>query len=82
MKYSVEKHVLESLERNEDFGSSLLLANSPMFPKIVDGSFAAIFNESDIFHECSTNVGQMKFEDYENDGMNNLIFIHFYIICF
>lgn len=41
-----------------------------MFPKIVDGSFAAICNESDIFNECCKNIGQIKFEDYENDGMD------------
>ncbi|XP_046683668.1 histidine decarboxylase-like [Homalodisca vitripennis] len=33
----------ETRERNADFGSSLLLANSPMSPKIVNGSYAAIF---------------------------------------
>ncbi|XP_051158374.1 histidine decarboxylase [Leptopilina boulardi] len=63
----------ETLERNEDFGSSLLLANSPMFPKIVDGSFAAICNESDIFNECCKNIGQIKFEDYENDALRRRI---------
>lgn len=35
--------VLETRDRNAEFGSSLLLANSPMSPKIVNGSFAAIF---------------------------------------
>lgn len=33
---------LDTREKNEAFGSSLLLANSPMSPKIVNGSFAAI----------------------------------------
>ncbi|XP_054279364.1 histidine decarboxylase [Macrosteles quadrilineatus] len=33
--------------KNADFGSSLLLANSPMSPKIVNGSFAAIFDFGD-----------------------------------
>lgn len=32
----------DTREKNEAFGSSLLLANSPMSPKIVNGSFAAI----------------------------------------
>lgn len=39
---------LETREKNEAFGSSLLLANSPMSPKIVNGSFAAIF-DADVF---------------------------------
>lgn len=34
----------DTREKNEAFGSSLLLANSPMSPKIVNGSFAAICN--------------------------------------
>uniref|UniRef100_A0A146LYZ4 Histidine decarboxylase n=2 Tax=Lygus hesperus TaxID=30085 RepID=A0A146LYZ4_LYGHE len=34
----------ETKERNELFGSSLLLANSPMSPKIVNGSYVAIFD--------------------------------------
>lgn len=34
--------ILDTREKNEAFGSSLLLANSPMSPKIVNGSFAAI----------------------------------------
>ena len=37
----------ETRERNANFGSSLLLANSPMSPKIVNGSFAAIFDNGD-----------------------------------
>ncbi|KAK9503635.1 hypothetical protein O3M35_010155 [Rhynocoris fuscipes] len=33
----------QAKQRNELFGASLILANSPMSPKIVNGSFAAIF---------------------------------------
>lgn len=33
----------DTREKNENFGTSLLLANSPMSPKIVNGSFAAIY---------------------------------------
>lgn len=43
---------VDTKEKNEAFGSSLLLANSPMSPKIVNGSFAAIF-DSDEFLEKS-----------------------------
>lgn len=39
--------VSETRVKNADFGSSLLLANSPMSPKIVNGSFAAIFDFGD-----------------------------------
>ncbi|PSN51459.1 Histidine decarboxylase [Blattella germanica] len=41
----------ETREKNALFGSSLLLANSPMSPKIVNGSFAAIFENGDRFME-------------------------------
>lgn len=43
----------ETKERNENFGSSLLLANSPMSPKVVNGSFAAIYDQEDIVTECA-----------------------------
>jgi hypothetical protein len=43
---------LEIKEKNESFGTSLLLANigpnSPMSPKIVDGSFAALFDNNEV----------------------------------
>ncbi|KAL1132307.1 hypothetical protein AAG570_010263 [Ranatra chinensis] len=54
----------EIKERNENFGSSLLLANSPMSPKIVNGSFVAIFDVGDSFSDWSkgwsflTNFGK------------------------
>ncbi|XP_060856453.1 histidine decarboxylase isoform X1 [Metopolophium dirhodum] len=32
---------------NNNFGASLLLANSPMSPKVVNGSFAALFDNGD-----------------------------------
>ena len=42
----------EIKEKNESFGTSLLLANigpnSPMSPKIVEGSFAALFDNNDV----------------------------------
>jgi hypothetical protein len=43
----------EIKEKNPHFGTSLLLANigpnSAMSPKIVNGSFAALFDNSDVF---------------------------------
>lgn len=41
--------LLETKEKNENFGTSLLLSNSPMSPKIVNGSFAAIYDSNEIF---------------------------------
>jgi hypothetical protein len=53
----------EIKEKNESFGTSLLLANigpnSPMSPKIVDGSFAALFDNNEV-HFCSTVEGEIE----------------------
>ncbi|VVC44138.1 Pyridoxal phosphate-dependent decarboxylase,Aromatic-L-amino-acid [Cinara cedri] len=37
----------ETRNWNNNFGASLLLANSPMSPKVVNGSFAALFDNED-----------------------------------
>ncbi|XP_025421978.1 histidine decarboxylase [Sipha flava] len=37
----------ETRNWNNNFGASLLLANSPMSPKVVNGSFAALFDNGD-----------------------------------
>jgi histidine decarboxylase len=52
--------ILETREKNADFGSSLLLANSPMSPKIVNGSFAAIFENSDVLREFARKFTQLR----------------------
>ncbi|KAH0813648.1 hypothetical protein GEV33_009144 [Tenebrio molitor] len=45
----------DTKNRNENFGTSLLLSNSPMSPKIVNGSFAAIYDQSDVIEQfCKT----------------------------
>nr|BAO52002.1 histidine decarboxylase [Gryllus bimaculatus] len=45
--------------RNAAFGSSLLLANSPQSPKIVNGSFAAIFEAGDgVVAGCARQLSQ------------------------
>lgn len=46
----------ETRVRNSHFGTSLLLANSPMSPKIVNGSFAAIFDSNELFKEFSRKL--------------------------
>ena len=54
----------EIKEKNESFGTSLLLANigpnSPLTPKIVDGSFAALFNDDDVVVDFSKKLKNMQ----------------------
>lgn len=47
---------LDTREKNEAFGSSLLLANSPMSPKIVNGSFAAIFDTDEFLAKAFAGI--------------------------
>ena len=68
---------LDTREKNEDFSSSLLLANSPMSPKIVNGSFAAIYDETDIFNECMKNIGKIRLEAHDSPGIR--VCFKFYI---
>jgi histidine decarboxylase len=44
---SARTHFTETRNWNNNFGASLLLANSPMSPKVVNGSFAALFDNGD-----------------------------------
>jgi len=54
----------EIKEKNESFGTSLLLANigpnSPISPKIVDGSFAALFDTDDVVVDFSKKLKNMQ----------------------
>ncbi|GAB6023816.1 hypothetical protein CHUAL_008561 [Chamberlinius hualienensis] len=43
-----------------EFGSSLLLANSPMSPKIVNGSYIAIFDNHDVLFEFSKKLQGLR----------------------
>jgi hypothetical protein len=43
-------------EKNEAFGSSLLLANSPMSPKVVNGSFAAIVDADEFLAKAYAGI--------------------------
>lgn len=54
----------ETRERNENFGTSLLLSNSPYSPKIVNGSFVAFFDQKDVLDEY--------FKAFSNFG----VFVH------
>jgi hypothetical protein len=46
----------ETREKNEAFGSSLLLANSPMSPKVVNGSFAAIIDADEFLAKAYAGI--------------------------
>lgn len=48
--------ISDTREKNEAFGSSLLLANSPMSPKIVNGSFAAIFDADEFLAKTYAGI--------------------------
>ncbi len=53
----------ETRLRNAHFGTSLLLANSPMSPKIVNGSFAAIFDSNELFKEFTRRLKLSEVDD-------------------
>ncbi|KAF4519118.1 hypothetical protein B566_EDAN010540 [Ephemera danica] len=63
----------ETREKNENFGSSLLLANSPMSPKIMNGSFAAIFDNSDVLMEFARKFSQLRLDVKESPAMRRRI---------
>lgn len=50
----------ETREKNENFGTSLLLSNSPNSPKIVNGSFAAIYDQGDVLDEYSRTFSNLR----------------------
>ena len=47
----------EVKRRTPGFGTSLLLANSPQTPKVINGSFAALFENSDIVQDFVMHFG-------------------------
>ncbi|XP_043681172.1 histidine decarboxylase isoform X2 [Vespula pensylvanica] len=70
----------DTREKNENFGSSLLLANSPMSPKIVNGSFAAIYDATDVFEECMKNFGQLRVEAKDSPD-SRMDLVQGYVCC-
>ncbi|XP_056634598.1 histidine decarboxylase isoform X2 [Diorhabda sublineata] len=50
----------DTREKNENFGTSLLLSNIPTSPKIVNGSFAAIYDQGDVLDEFMKTVKLRK----------------------
>ncbi|KAG8042267.1 hypothetical protein G9C98_004901 [Cotesia typhae] len=69
----VKVSLAETRQKNENFGSSLLLANSPMSPKIVNGSFAAIYDTADVFNDCMKAFGQLRLEPRDSPAMRRRI---------
>ncbi|XP_043288605.1 histidine decarboxylase [Venturia canescens] len=69
----VKVSLAETRQKNENFGSSLLLANSPMSPKIVNGSFAAIYDTADVFNDCMKTFGQLRLEARDSPAMRRRI---------
>ncbi|XP_012536885.2 histidine decarboxylase [Monomorium pharaonis] len=63
----------DTRQKNENFGSSLLLANSPMSPKIVNGSFAAIYDTADVFEECMKTFGKIHLETRDSPAIRRRI---------
>ncbi len=47
----------EIKKRTPGFGTSLLLSNSPMTPKIINASFVAIFDQQDLAQEFMKHFG-------------------------
>lgn len=48
--------LLDTRLKNEAFGSSLLLSNSPMSPKVVNGSFAAIYDGDEFLAKAYSGI--------------------------
>lgn len=48
--------ISDTREKNDAFGSSLLLANSPMSPKVVNGSFAAIIDADEFLAKAYAGI--------------------------
>lgn len=46
----------DTKEKSEAFGSSLLLSNSPLSPKVVNGSFAAIFDADEFLAKTYAGI--------------------------
>ncbi|CAB3261940.1 unnamed protein product [Arctia plantaginis] len=61
----------ETRELNATFGTSLLLANSPMSPKIVNGTHAAICDYEQILTSCAQTFAQLKMEPKDSPGVKS-----------
>lgn len=50
----------EVKKRSPTFGTSLLLSNSPMTPKVIDGSFVALFENPEVIHDFVKQFGNFN----------------------
>jgi len=63
--------------KNKSFGTSLLLANRPMSPKIINGSFAAIFDNNDVLFEFAKKLSQFRYGENDCPGQyHNVYFLN------
>ncbi|XP_075988286.1 histidine decarboxylase isoform X2 [Anticarsia gemmatalis] len=63
----------ETRELNATFGTSLLLANSPMSPKIVNGTHVAICDYEQVLTSCAQTFAQLKMEPKDSPEMRRRI---------
>ncbi|KPJ10967.1 Histidine decarboxylase [Papilio machaon] len=63
----------ETRELNATFGTSLLLANSPMSPKIVNGTHVAICDYEQVLNSCAQTFAQLKMEPKDSPEMRRRI---------
>ncbi|XP_050669178.1 histidine decarboxylase [Leptidea sinapis] len=63
----------DTRELNATFGTSLLLANSPMSPKIVNGTHAAICDYEQVLSSCAQTFAQLKMEPKDSPEMRRRI---------
>ncbi|CAH2238017.1 jg10340 [Pararge aegeria aegeria] len=63
----------ETRELNATFGTSLLLANSPMSPKIVNGTHVAICDYEQVLSSCAQTFAQLKMEPKDSPEMRRRI---------
>ncbi|KAG6447276.1 hypothetical protein O3G_MSEX004869 [Manduca sexta] len=63
----------ETRELNATFGTSLLLANSPMSPKIVNGTHAAMCDYEQVLTSCAQTFAQLNMEPKDSPEMRRRI---------
>ena len=66
----ITNSVSEIKEKNPSFGTSLILShigpNSHMTPKIVNGSFAALFDNNDVVHDFNKRIEVLRTESKDS----------------
>ncbi|XP_053621137.1 histidine decarboxylase isoform X2 [Plodia interpunctella] len=63
----------QTRDLNATFGTSLLLANSPMSPKIVNGTHVAICDYEQVLTSCAQTFMQLKMEPKDSPEMRRRI---------